>query len=421
MLLAIILFIMTYVLMLVLPKYKSYIALGTSIIFVILGILPASKVISEIDFNILLMIIGTMGTVSLFIESKMPSRVADIIISKVPNVKWMIVLLSVFAGIVSAFVDNVATVLMIVPITLVVAEKLKISPVPMVISVAIFSNIEGAATLVGDTTSILLAGEAKMNFANFFIYNGKIGLFFIVQLGMIMASLTLLFLFRKDNKKIEKISKTKVESYYPTFLLVMTIVTLIIVSFLPNKHELSNGIICMIYFIIGLLVQLIKNRSMKLVFKYLKGIDYHTIILLASLFVIIGGIKEVGVINKVSNIIMDIGGTNQILIYTLIFIISIVLSAFIDNIPYVATMLPVISALTISSGLNPTLLYYGLILASTLGGNFTPIGASANIAAIGILKNNGYEVGLKGYLKYSVPITLAASLTGYIVTYLIIG
>lgn len=407
--------------MLSVPKYKSYIALSTSIIFIILGILPINKIITEIDFNIILMIVGTMGTVSIFIDSKMPSKLADIIINKVPNTKWMIVALSVFAGLISAFIDNVATVLMIAPITLIVAEKLKISPVPMVISVAIFSNIEGAATLVGDTTSILLAGEAKMNFADFFIYNGKIGLFFIVQLGMIMAALTLLFLFRKDNKKIEKMSKTKVESYYPTFLLIMTILTLIIASFLPNKHELANGIICMIYFIIGLLVQLVKNRSIKPVVKYIKDIDYHTIILLASLFVIIGGIKEVGVIDKVSSFIMNIGGTNQILIYTLIFIISVVLSAFIDNIPYVATMLPVISALTVSSGLNPTLLYYGLILASTLGGNFTPIGASANIAAIGILKNNGYEVGLKGYLKYSIPITLAASLTGYIVTYLMIG
>jgi len=134
-----------------------------------LGILPASKVFSSVDWNVIMMTAGTMGIVYLFIESKMPSLLADLIIHRMPNVKWVIVSLALFAGIISAFVDNVATVLMVAPVALVVAKKLNISPVPGIIAIAISSNPQGAATLVGDTTSILLGGYAGMDFLDFFV------------------------------------------------------------------------------------------------------------------------------------------------------------------------------------------------------------------------------------------------------------
>ena len=127
------------------------------------------------------------------IESKMPALLADIIIGKVPNAKWAIVMIALFAGIVSAFIDNVATVLMIAPVALAIAKKMKISPVGMIIAIAVSSNLQGAATLVGDTTSIMLAGQAKMNFLDFFVYHGKPGLFFIVEVGALISAIILLF------------------------------------------------------------------------------------------------------------------------------------------------------------------------------------------------------------------------------------
>lgn len=162
--LGIIIFVLTYILMISLPNYRAHIAISSAILFVILGLLPTSKVIPSIDFNVLMMIAGTMGIVALFIESKMPSLLADIIIDKMPNVKWVIIALSIFAGIISAFVDNVATVLMVAPVAVTIARKLGISPIKSVIAISIASNLQGAATLVGDTTSILLGGYAKMNF-----------------------------------------------------------------------------------------------------------------------------------------------------------------------------------------------------------------------------------------------------------------
>ena len=170
--LALALFLATYVLLLIFGKYRAYIAAASALLFVVLGILPWAEVPAAIDWNVLLMIAGTMGTVVLFIESRMPALMADIIMEKVPNIKWAVVALSLFAGLISAFVDNVATVLMVAPVALALAKKLDISPVPVIIAIAVSSNLQGAATLVGDTTSILLGGYADMNFLDFFVFRG---------------------------------------------------------------------------------------------------------------------------------------------------------------------------------------------------------------------------------------------------------
>ncbi len=165
---ALLLFIATYALLIFFSDYRPHIAIGSAIVFVVTGILPVSKVLGAIDYNVIMMIAGTMGLVALFIESKMPELLADIIIDKMPNVQWMTIALSVFAAVISAFVDNVATVLMVAPVAMMLCKKLNISPVKSIIAIAIASNLQGAATLVGDTTSILLGGYANMNFMDFF-------------------------------------------------------------------------------------------------------------------------------------------------------------------------------------------------------------------------------------------------------------
>ena len=180
---ALILFVITYGLMMALQKHRPYIALISAAVFILTGMIPVRDAFGAIDFNVLMMIAGTMGTVALVIDSKMPYLLSDLIVERVPNVKWAIVILSLFSGVISAFIDNVATVLMVAPIALAMAKRLEISPVNMVISIAVSSNLQGAATLVGDTTSILLGGYAGMDFNDFFWYHGKPGIFFAVELG----------------------------------------------------------------------------------------------------------------------------------------------------------------------------------------------------------------------------------------------
>jgi len=400
--------------------------MASAAVFVLLGILPVSKVLTTVDWNVVLMIAGTMGIVSLFIESKMPALLADLIIKKTPNVKWAIISLALFAGIISAFVDNVATVLMVAPVALNISKKLNISPVPSIISIAISSNLQGAATLVGDTTSILLGSAANLTFADFFIFKGKMGMFWIVQAAAVASTFVLLYVFKKESHPIDLKDRTVVEDYFPTVLLGGMVVLLIAASFLPDipnapkaVNDMINGIICVGLFIIGLIRNFIKTKDVNVIFRTLSDIDYITILLLAGLFIVIGGITEAGVVKDIANIFVMLSGDNVFVIYTLLTWASVLFSAFIDNIPYVAAMLPVTAGIANILGIEPYVLYFGLLSGATLGGNITPIGASANITGLGILQKEGYEVSAKEFMKISIPFTLAAVITGYVLIWFI--
>lgn len=434
---AIILFALTYVLLFALPKWRSYIALASAIIFSVwLGFFAAevefgiSTVIGAVDFNILMMIAGTMGIVTLFIESKMPMRLADILLSKFGSVRSAIVAMAVMAGIVSAFVDNVATVLMIAPIALAVCKKQNISPVAPIICISVSSNLQGAATLVGDTTSILLGGYANMNFFDFFWFMGRPGIFFAVELGAATTVLILLLLFRRENAKLSLTEKTEVTNFVPAFLMGGVILLLIVASFIPKPtgegalsvlYEHRNGIICMALLAVGLILDGIRTKSTDGIKSVLKDMDYQTLLLLASLFVVVQGITSAGVIDKLAKGLVALGGSSLFLMYTLIVFASVVISAVVDNIPYVLTMLPVVSGVAAAMGAEPYVLYFGLLVGATLGGNITPIGASANITGIGILRREGHEVQAGDFMKISVPFTLTAVLTGYLFIWLCYG
>ena len=385
------LFIVTYVLMIALPKYRPLTAVVSAVIFILSGILPAGQAIGAIDFNVLMMLAGTMGTVSLFIGSKMPNRLAEIILQHTPNVMWVVVAMSLFAGVISAFMDNVATVLMIAPVGLAVAKKLNISPISMLICIAVSSNLQGAATLVGDTTSILLGGYAGMDFTDFFFMDGKPSIFFAVELGALATVFVIMFLFRDQREEVSISDRTEVTDYFPTVLLVGTVVLLIAASFIPNKPDITNGVICLVIFAIGAIRSIIRTHSMQTFRQAIRDVDFQTLILFVR-----------------------VGGDNLFLLYTIIVWGSVLVSAFVDNIPYVATMLPVVTSIANTIGIDPMVLYFGLLSGATLGGNLTPIGASANITAIGILRKVGYEVKTSDFVRIGLPFTLCAVTAGYL-------
>ena len=422
---AIILFAATYVLMLTFSKYRPYIALVSGVIFIVTGMLPVGNILGELDFNVLLMIGGTMGLVQLFIDSKMPARLADMIMDKVPNIQWAAVCLSLFAGVISAFVDNVATVLMVAPVAVAICKKLNTNPVPFIISIAVSSNLQGAATLVGDTTAIMLGSALDMSFMDFFWYQGKLSIFFAVELGAVLSAVIVYFVFRKEKAPIPKSGQmTEVEDMVPTVLLLGAIVLLILASFAPDSWNLPaeiNGIICCCLLVIGLIYNYACNKNLEAITGPLKAIDFETLGLLVGLFLMIGGIKNEGVIDALAGLLAKLGGGNVFLMYTIIVWASVLISAFIDNIPYVATMIPVIAGIAIEMGCDPTPLYFGLLSGATLGGNITPIGASANITAIGILRKEGHEVKNADFFKIGIPFTLSAIIPAYIYIWLVYG
>ena len=419
MVIALSLFLATYVALLIFSNFKAYIAIAMAGVFLLLGFTELSNVFSSaMNWNVFMIIAGTMIVVSEFIESGMPALLADWMMSKVSSTKWAIILLAAFAGIVSAFVDNVATVLIVAPIALDIAKKTKMSPVPLVIAVSVFANIEGFATLVGDTTSVMLAGPqfGDMNFFDFFFVNGTIGPFFIVQIGTIASLVMFWFILGKQQSSIEFKHQTKVEDYSPSFFLAAILILLIVASFVPNLPNEINGYITLGMAFIFVMYRVFIKKQSKSIFKAYQAIDFETLGLLFGLFILIMGLENQGVIAALGDWLESIGNGDPIMIYTIIVFASVLFSAFIDNIPYVATLLPVMMrvGLSLNLGIPPYLLLFGLLAGATLGGNLTPIGASANIAGIGFLKKVGFKVSFADFFKIGFPITLAALTTGYI-------
>ncbi len=417
--LVILLFAATYLFMLSFPKYRHFAAVAVAGIYIGLGVVGFGEAFGTVDWNVILMLAGMMGIVYLCIESKMPAAVADIIVNKLKRVKLIFVALALFAGFVSAFIDNVATVLMVAPIAVAISKKLNISPVKPVLTVAVSSNLQGAATLVGDTTSILLGGYAGMDFMDFFIMDGKPGMFWIVQASALVTVPVLFFVFRKEKRQITPGPVTEITNIFPTYALLAAVGCLIIASFMSDKPDITNGLICVFFCIVTIGQEYMKNHHMSVVKNTIKSLDVQTLMLLSGLFIIIQGITNVGLIGDIADLFVRVAGDNLFIIYTILVWFSVLVSAFIDNIPYVATMLPVVSMIASALGVNPTILYFGLLSGATLGGNITPVGASANIAGCGILRKEGYEVSTKEFVSIGLPFTLVAVITGYILIWMI--
>ena len=410
-----------YLGMLIFPAKRAYFALAGALGMVLSGTVPVQNTFHVINWNVIMMLIGTMGIVHLFIQSGMPALLADKILAKSPNVCLAIIALAAFAGIISAFVDNVATVLMIAPVGLAVCKKQQINPVPVIITIAVSSNLQGAATLVGDTTSILLGSYTNMSFFDFVWWQGRPSVFFAVEFGALGTFFVLLWLFRRQKQKVTVVMENKVSDYVPTVLLVLIILSLIVASFfnLPYVDDFKNGLICLFFCLIGLFRKSVREKSISPIRHFIYNLEYETLIMLMGLFIVVAGLTEAGVIDAIAQTFTKMGSGNLALLYLVLVVSSVLLSAFIDNIPYVASMLPVVELIASTLSLKPALLYFGLLLGATLGGNLTPFGASANVAGIGILKKEGYVVKTTDFAKIGIPFTLIAVIMGSLLNWVI--
>ncbi len=420
---AIVIFVAMYVGMLAVSKWRVWFALGGAAAMLIFGVLPWGELFGAINWNVIMMIAGTMGIVTLFIETGMPARLADILLKKTPNACWAVVALALFAGLVSAFVDNVATVLMVAPVGLAICKKIDMNPVPVIIAIAVSSNLQGAATLVGDTTSILLGDYADMSFMDFLFWRGKFSIFWAVELGAVATAFILYFIFRKEKAPIVSEQMTEVTDYVPGYLMIAVVVCLILASFftIPYVDGIKNGLICMLLCVYAVARACWKKGDEAPLKLVAREMDFATLLMLTGLFIVIAGISRAGVIDAVAAFFARIGGGNVFLLYLIIVFASVLLSAFIDNIPYVAAMLPVTQSLALQLGMDPVVLYFGLLTGATLGGNCTPFGASANVAGIGILRKAGYQVKNADFFRIGIPFTLTAVVVGGAFIWLVWG
>lgn len=365
-----------------------------------------------INWNVIGIFVGTLILAEVFILSKVPALLADILVNRSKSVGMAILWVCAMASLISAFVENVATVLIVAPIALELAKKLKVSPVPFLIGLAISSNLQGTATLIGDPPSMILAGNLKLNFNDFFVFHGKPGIFFAVELGAVSSFLVLYCFFRQYKQPITAIPKEKVTSWIPTWLLFGMIVALAVSPVLDPGFRFLGGLICIFFGMVGLIWQAFKEKEMA---RHIwKRYDWDTTFFLAGIFVLVGILEKVGLIDLLTNVLVSTLGNNPFVNFVFIVWFSVLVSGFIDNVPYITTMIPVTIKLSSELGLEPYLLTFGLLIGSCLGGNITPIGAAANIVSVGILQREKYPTSFMQFVKIGFPFTVVATLVSFI-------
>ena len=413
--------VVMYICVIIFQNKKVWITSTAALAIVVLGVIFQGQVFEPtttvggllyhiffelINWNVLMIYVGSMIIAALFIYSKVPARIADCIVKASPNTGIAVVLILAMTGIISIFVENVATVLVMAPIAMALCKKLKINPIPFMIGLAVMSNLEGTATLVGDPPSMIFASYAHYNFNDFFFHQGKISIFFFIQMGMIVGCIFFLFIFGKVKDKAT-VEREPVISYFPLVLLLVMIFGLAVISFLSDELGYSSGIFVLSLGLIGLLwYRFSQKKNGKEIWSMVKDLDWETIFFLIGIFVVVGGISETGLLEDFSNWLTKVTGGSKFAGFILILAFSVIISGFIDNVPYIIIMLPVAGALAQNLGIAKELYMFALLIGSCLGGNLTPFGASANIVAMGILKKEGHPINFGQFLKISAPFTI---------------
>lgn len=418
--LASVIFILVYAGLMFFKRHRSRVLWLGIIVAACFGLVGFGDAVTDISWNVMGVFAGTLILADLFVASGVPARVADIIINRSGRAGVAMLWVCAFSAFISSFVENVATVLIVAPIGIEMAKRLKITPVPFVIGIAIASNLEGTATLIGDPPSMILAAYEKLSFNDFFVLDGRPGIFFGVQLGAVAGLVVLYRIFRRFRDPVPRFEKCVVTTWFPTVILCVMVLFLAFASYPDPEFRWFSGLVCAVAALGGWLHHFLGDRrgASEVVRRY----DWSTTFFLAGVFVMVGMLVRAGVIASMTEWLGGVLGSNPFVIYTAVVWISVFISAFIDNVPYITAMIPVLQGLSEGIGATPEvhfMLIFGLLIGSCLGGNITPVGASANIVATGLLKKEGHYIGFVDFARIGLPFTLAATLAGYLFIYLV--
>ncbi|MCD6502812.1 MAG: ArsB/NhaD family transporter [Euryarchaeota archaeon] len=390
---------------------------GAALTIIVLAIMgkPVENVLEYIDMNTILLLVSMMIIVTIAEKSGL-FNVLSWRIAKLSkgSLFALLALLSVLTGVLSAFVDNVTTVLIVGPITLEIVRRAHVDPRPFVLSEIFASNIGGTATLIGDPPNIIIGSQLKLSFNAFLMNTAPISFLILLVLPLMMY-----VMFKRDVKgKILSSDVIEGIPHKPEDIVLykesIAILILVIVLFMTEPiHHIPSPMVALIGASILLLVSRVNITEV------IKSVDWATIVFFMMLFIVVGGISEMGVISFIANSLSKISASPYLL-SLLILWISMVLSGFVDNIPYVATMIPVIRSLNAALGIKSAMLAWALSLGGCFGGNLTPVGASANVVLLSIADRYGCHITWKEYLKYgSVLIILSGILSSiYLLRYL---
>lgn len=415
-LIAVGIFALTYVIIISEKIHRTIIAIFGALLMIILGVLNQEEAIHGIDFNTLGLLIGMMVIVGISKQSGMFQYVAiwSLKIGKGKPIPIFIFLLTITATF-SAFLDNVTTVLLIAPVMFVVADNLKLNAKPFLIGAILLSNIGGTATLIGDPPNILIGSAVGLSF-NEFLFN----------LGPVVALITaatifLMYLKYKktfianisSQKAIMKFNPAETITDYPLLVKSLAVMFLVLIGFFT--HSVSGFEVATIaLFGAALLLLLTVNEPEE----HLREIEWTTIFFFIGLFVLVAGLEKVGAIRMLAQQIISLTQGNFVLLTMIILWGSALFSAIIDNIPFVATMIPLVKDIGLLSNLNIKPLWWALALGADIGGNATIIGASANVVVAGMAAKEGHKIGFLEYMKTAVPFTFVALIIAAVYVYL---
>jgi len=418
-LLAGLIFLATYAAVVAFKHYKSQI-LWLGIAFgLAVGLIRTQNLVFDVNWNVMGIFAGTLILSEYFVLSRVPDSISTWLIRRTHTVGMAYLIVCVFASILSIFIENVATVLIVAPIMIGLSKKVGVSPVPGMIGIAIASNLQGTATLIGDPPSMILASYMQMNFNDFFFYQGKPGIFFAVQLGAIGSMLFLYFVYRRYKSPLDFEGTVQVRSFVPTIYLVLMVLCLSLSVLVDPDFKWFGGTACAVLAILCVASsRFAKDKEHQWV---LRHYDTETTTFLAGIFIVVGMLEHQGVIDAIAGFLAANIGDNPLVAFSIVVWASVALSAFIDNVPYLTAMIPVVQLLSNSLGMPVELLVFGLLIGASLGGNITPIGAAANIVAVGTLKKHDVQVSFGDFVRIGLPFTIVATLLGSIFIYAVWG
>lgn len=405
-----IIFLVCYAALVVFKHFKTQILWVGIAVGLIAGLISTRNIFHDINWNVMGIFVGTLVLAEYFIISRVPSSLASFMVGRSSTVGGAFLSVCILSSVLSVFIENVAVVLIVAPIAFILARRINASPVPALIGIAIASNLQGTATLIGDPPSMILANYQRMNFNDFFIYHGKMGIFFAVQMGAVGSFLFLYYYFRRYKGATEFAKREKIRSYVPTLFIALMIAALAMSSLVDPDFRWFGGVaaiscafLCMIFSRFATVPE-----SRDILIRY----DWSTTLFLAGVFVMVGMLDRSGVIGSFAHFLGQHLGTSPLVAFIAVVWGSVAFSAFVDNVPYLTAMIPVVQTMSNEMGVNIELLVFGLLIGACLGGNITPVGASANVVATGMLKKNGYVISFGDFVKIGLPFTLIATLLG---------
>ena len=402
---AIVVFVVVIGLIMSEKVHRAAAALAGAVVLVITGVMSGEKALSYIDFNTIGVLVGMMTLVAVIRQSGLFEYVAIKAAKLVHGDPWKIMIAFILiTTILSGILDNVTTVLLVGPMTIAIAKMLEINPVPFLMTQILASNIGGTATLIGDPPNIMIGSAANLSFVDFIDNTG-----FAVALVLVFMIIMMRFEYKKeieveglDTSKIMNLDPNKSITDKPLLIKGVVVICLVILGFIfHDKLGIESSVIALAAAAIMLIIG---GTSVE---NAIQDVEWTTIAFFMSLFVVVGGLTETGVIKQMAAVVIEKTAGHPVMMMLILLWASAILSSFLDNIPFVATLIPLVLALK-ADGMDVEPLWWAISLGACLGGNGTMIGASANVVLSDISTKHGYPIAFKSYLRVGMPFMLGS-------------